>query len=75
MHFEALNYADGKRRVVDIFEAVAAQADSGGAWYYGSVQQADIERVFESAAKAGLVKLVTPAATTTATSRQAPAAR
>jgi Zn-dependent M28 family amino/carboxypeptidase len=58
MHYEALNYADGKRRVVDIFEAVAAQADAGGAWYYGTVELGDIEKVFESAEKAGIVKFV-----------------
>ena len=57
MQYEALNYADGTRSVMDIFEAVAAQADSAGAWYYGTVQQADIEKLFESAAKVNLVSL------------------
>jgi hypothetical protein len=61
MQYEALNFADGKRSVVEIFNAVAAEADSAGAWYYGTVLQADIEKLFEFAAKVGMVKLVTPA--------------
>jgi Zn-dependent M28 family amino/carboxypeptidase len=56
MQYEALNFADGKRTVLEISNAVAAEADSAGAWYYGTVAQADIEKVFESAAQAGLVK-------------------
>jgi hypothetical protein len=59
MQYEALNFADGSRTVLDIFNAVAAEADSAGAWYYGTVRQADIEKLFESAAKVGMVKLVT----------------
>jgi hypothetical protein len=57
MQFEALNFADGKRTVHEIFEAVAAEADSAGAWYYGIVEQRDITALFESAAKAGVLKL------------------
>jgi len=57
MQFEALNFADGRRTVKEIFEAVAAEADSAGAWYYGTVQQEDIEKIFESAAKAGIITL------------------
>jgi Zn-dependent M28 family amino/carboxypeptidase len=57
MQYEALNFADGKRTVREIFEAVAAEADAAGAWYYGTVQQADVEKLFESAAKIGMVSL------------------
>ena len=57
MQFEALNFADGKRTVREIFEAVSAEADSAGAWYYGTVQQGDVEKIFESAAKAGIVTM------------------
>ncbi len=60
MQYEALNFADGKRTVREIFSAVAAEADSAGAWYYGTVSQADIDKLFESAAKIGMVKLVAP---------------
>jgi len=61
MQYEALNFADGKRTVREIFEAVAAEADAAGAWYYGTVRQADVETLFESAAKIGIVSLDTPA--------------
>lgn len=57
MQFEALNFADGTRTVREIYEAVAAEADAAGAWYYGTVQQADVEAIFASAAKAGLVTM------------------
>jgi hypothetical protein len=62
MQFEALNFADGKRTVREIFEAVSAQADSAGAWYYGTVRQEDVEALFESAGQIGLVKLQPPPA-------------
>jgi len=62
MQYEALNFADGKPTVGDIHSAVAAEADSAGAWYYGTVTRADIEKLFESAAKVGLVNLVAPRA-------------
>ena len=57
MQFEVLNFADGKRTVREIYEAVAAEADSAGEWYYGTVRQEDVEKIFESAAKAGVVTL------------------
>jgi hypothetical protein len=57
MQYEAINFADGRRTVAEIFDAVSAEADSAGAWYYGTVDRADIERLFESAAKVGLVSL------------------
>ena len=57
MQYEALNYADGKRTVREIYEAVAAEADAAGAWYYGTVRQEDVEKIFESAAKAGIATL------------------
>jgi hypothetical protein len=57
MQYEALNYVDGKRSVSEIFAAVGAQADSAGAWYYGTVTLEDVEKLFDSAAKAGLVTL------------------
>jgi hypothetical protein len=60
MQFEVLNYADGRRTVGEIFDAVAAQADAGGAWYYGTVERQDVEKLFESAAKAGVVELKAP---------------
>lgn len=67
MQYEALNYADGHRTVREICDAVGAQADSAGAWYYGTVQREDVEKVLESAAKAGLIQLAAPAQATPAT--------
>lgn len=57
MQYEALNYADGKRTVREIVSAVGAEADSAGDWYYGTVEQDDVVKLFESAAKVGLVTL------------------
>lgn len=69
MQYEALNFADGERTVQEVFEAVAAEADSAGAWYYGTVTLADVEKLFESAVKAGLVEMKAPAAARPATKR------
>ena len=53
MRFEALNFADGKRNAYEIYEAVAAEALSAGAWYYGTVKPGDVQKALEDAAKAG----------------------
>src|SRR6185503_2326310 len=41
MRFEVYNFADGKRSAWDVYEAVAAEALSAGAWYYGRVSAPD----------------------------------
>jgi Peptidase family M28 len=53
MRFETLNFADGKRNAYEVYQAVAAEALSAGAWYYGAVKPADVLEVLERAAKAG----------------------
>ncbi len=53
MRFEILNFADGKRDALEVYEAVAAEALSAGEWYYGSVKPADVRETLERAAKAG----------------------
>jgi hypothetical protein len=53
MRFEVFNFADGKRSAWDVYEAVAAEALSAGAWYYGKVAAADVLDALERAAKAG----------------------
>jgi hypothetical protein len=53
MRFETLNFADGKRNAYEVYQAVAAEALSAGAWYYGTVKPADVLEVLERAAKAG----------------------
>lgn len=55
MAYEALNFIDGTRSVLDIARAVAAQADAAGEWYYGRVSLDDVAAYIESADKAGFV--------------------
>ena len=57
MKFEVLNFADGKRTAWEIYEAVAAEALSAGAWYYGTVRPAQVQAVLDSAVKAGALTI------------------
>jgi hypothetical protein len=57
MRFEALNFADGKRSMWDIYKAVRAEAQAGGDWYYGEVTAEMVQKYFENAAAAGIVTL------------------
>ncbi|HEY6291424.1 MAG TPA: M28 family peptidase [Terriglobia bacterium] len=57
MEAEALNYVDGHRSVLDIYDAVRAESLSAGEWYYGKVTLADITDLFQSAQKAGAVEI------------------
>ena len=57
MSYEAINFANGSNSLLDIYRAVAAEADSAGDWYYGTVSPADITALFRSAEKAGLVRM------------------
>ena len=51
--FEVFNFADGKHNAYEIYEAVAGEALSAGAWYYGSVKPADVLKALEDATAAG----------------------
>jgi len=53
LRFEILNFADGKRDALEVYEAVAAEALSAGDWYYGALKPADVRETLERAAKAG----------------------
>lgn len=53
MRFEVMNFADGRRNALEVYEAVAAEALSAGEWYYGQVKPADVRETLERAAKAG----------------------
>ena len=55
MAYEVLNFVDGRRSYADIYRAVAAEADSAGAWYYGVVTAEDVTAYLDSAVKAGVV--------------------
>lgn len=57
MRFEVYNFADGKRSAYEVYEAVAAEALSGGEWYYGTVKAGDVLETLERAAKAGAYTL------------------
>jgi hypothetical protein len=53
MRFEVYNFADGRRTAWEVYEAVASEALSAGAWYYGQVSAADVLEALERGAKAG----------------------
>lgn len=55
MAYEALNFVDGRNSYLDIYHAVAAEADAAGEWYYGAVTLDDIANLLESAEKAGMI--------------------
>jgi hypothetical protein len=61
MQWEALNYVDGKRSILDIYHAVRAESLSAGEWYYGTVRLEDIEALFKAAEKEKAVEIVTKA--------------
>jgi hypothetical protein len=58
LRYEALNYVDGKRSILDIYRAVRAESLSAGEWYYGVVRLESIDELFKSAEKAKAVELV-----------------
>lgn len=57
MAYEALNFVDGRRSLLEIAHATQAEADSAGEWYYGRVALADVVSYLESAERAGLVTM------------------
>jgi hypothetical protein len=59
MKFEALNFVDGKRSILDIYHAVRAESLSAGEWYYGSVRLEDIQELFRLAEKEKALEIQT----------------
>jgi hypothetical protein len=59
MSYEALNFVDGQRSILDIQRMVQAEALSAGEWYYGTVTVDAIESLFKSAEKEKAVEIVT----------------
>jgi hypothetical protein len=55
MAYEVMNFVDGHNSYLDIFHAVAAEADAGGEWYYGTVSLEDVVSYLESAKAAGII--------------------
>jgi Zn-dependent M28 family amino/carboxypeptidase len=56
MAYEALNFVDGSRSVLDIARAVAAEADAAGDWYYGRVSIDDVASYIDSAVQGGILR-------------------
>ena len=59
MRYEAFNYVDGTRSILDIYHAVRAESLSAGEWYYGTVRLEDIEELFKKAEEEKAVEIVT----------------
>ena len=57
MKWEALNYVDGQRSILDIYHAVRAESLSAGEWYYGTVKLEDIEELFNKAVEAKVIEI------------------
>jgi len=68
MKWEALNYVDGKRSMLEIYRIVRAESLSAGEWYYGTVTPEDVEALFAAAEKEEAVEITTAAPATKATS-------
>ena len=57
MKWEAMNFVDGRRSVLDIYRAVRAEAQSAGEWYYGKVSAKQIADLLDACVKAGIFRL------------------
>jgi hypothetical protein len=57
MAYEAPNFVDGRRSVLEVAQAVAAEADAAGEWYYGRVSIEDVAAYLASAERAGLLRM------------------
>jgi hypothetical protein len=57
MAYEVLNYINGTNSYLDIYQAVATEAEIAGDWYYGTVTLDDVGAYLDSAEKAGMTTL------------------
>lgn len=57
MAFEILNFVDGRRTGLQIYDAVSAEALQAGSDYYGTVSPDHVRRYLDSLVAAGLVTL------------------
>jgi len=57
MAYEVWNFVDGKRSYFEIYRAVRAEAQFGGAWYYGTVSAKQVSDLLDAGVKAGILKL------------------
>jgi len=58
MRYEALNYVDGSRSILDIYRLVRSECLSAGEWYYGTVTPTDVDALFRAADAAHVVEIV-----------------
>jgi len=54
MAYEVLNYIDGTNSYLDIYQAVATEAEIAGDWYYGTVTLEDVAAYLDSTVAAGM---------------------
>jgi hypothetical protein len=57
MRYEVWNFVDGRRSYLDIYRAARAEAQSAGAWYYGTVNAKAVEELLEAGVQAGILRL------------------
>ena len=57
MAFEVMNFIDGERSGLQIYEATVAEALQGGEDYYGTVSPEKVDAYLKKLVEAGLVKL------------------
>src|SRR5262249_5682493 len=57
MAYETLNFIDGRRTGVEIYEAVSAEALQAGEYYYGKVTPEMVVEYLKNLSEAGLIKL------------------
>jgi hypothetical protein len=57
MRYEVWNFVDGRRSYLDIYRAARAEAQSAGAWYYGTVNPKPVEDLLEAGVQAGILRL------------------
>ena len=57
MRSEVFNFVDGKRSYYDIFNAVRAESQSVGKFFYGTVTLEDVVKLLDANVKSGALKL------------------
>ncbi len=57
MRSELYRFVDGERSYYDIYEALRAEAQAAGSWYYGKVELKDVVELLDAAVDAGVLEL------------------
>lgn len=56
MAFEVMNFVDGSRTALEIYEAVKAESLYAGEDYYGNVTPGKVDRHLKNLEQAGLIR-------------------